>query len=565
MKPLALLSPRAFVTKVLKTPIALAGIMLCISPIAEAQQTREQVTIIGTFQPSLKEATKITLLPEPVGNPMQAGDQPLTRVEQSLEVRIEPEPVSPVQTELNESKNIYRNHLNLGAGTNLSPVFDFFHSSALSKTVALNVQTSHRSSWTQVRDYAPSAWMNNKARLGTEIALGEQSIEAGLAYNFDRLHWYGFKPADYPLFDSNAKNILQHFSLFSADARWKTRFRDPESVNHYLGLNLDFFGDRHKSFEHAFALSGGASKQMNLLPVDGSQYVLIDASMAYTAEGDTVMEKSTLAIHARPAAGLKGSFYSIEAGLGLSSVQAGKTYFHLLPEIEARLFVFQDRMNIFASFGGRLEHHSRRMQLAENPWLRSTDTSFVTTIPFEFRAGIKGNPAKGLQISLSYEHMTAEQMGFFITDTTSAFQHMYTTVFDDLSRDRFSFGLRYEPGNKMRAEMMVHVDTYQMTSLAQPWHLPGLQLVFNGWYPVDQKWTAKAGLNLMNERYAPAAGGAAQKLKNITDIALGAEYRHNEQLWFYATAENILNQRYPRFDRYPVQGAQLVAGMKLNF
>lgn len=532
---------------------------------AMAQSTREQVTIIGTFQPSLKEATKITILPELSGRIMQTEPQQLSRVETSVEVKVDPEPINPLQTEVNDTRKLYRNHLNLGAGTNLSPVFDFTHHSDLTKSLALNVQAAHRSAWSKVRDYAPSDWMNNKARISTDINIGEQALQAALNYSFDHFHWYGFKPAEYPAFDGKSNPLLQQFNLFSTQLLWKTRFRDTESVNHHLGLNLDFFNDKHKTFEHIFVLKGGGKKNLSLLPVDGTQYASIDARMQYSAEGDSTMEKSTLFVHAQPAVGLKGSFYSLEAGLGFSAAQAEKTYFNLLPGLRGSLFIFQDRMSLFASFGGKLEHHSRLSLRSDNPFLRSTDSSFMTIVPVEFQTGLSGNPVRGLEIKLAFAHMVAEHMGFFVIDTTSAFNHHYTTVFDDVSRNRFTAELRYETGNNIRAELLLNADQYEMSSLAKPWHMPNIQLSLNGWYPVADKIQATTGILFMGGRYAPAQNGEAKKLKDIIDIRLGAEYHHNQQLWFYATAANLLNQRYFRFDNYPVQGAQLVAGMKLNF
>lgn len=548
--------------KIIKT--SLFGIAMMAFTVA-AQNTREQVTIIGTFQPSLKEATKIGVLPELTGNPLQTTSQPLSRVETSVEVKIEPEPISPVQSEPTEKKNLYRNHLNLGMGSNISPVFDFLHHSGLTKNVALNVLASHRSSWTNVRNYAPSSWMNNMVDVSTNINIGEQTVQAGLKYGFDQFHWYGFKPADHAAFDGNSKSLLQQFSLISANARWTTKFRDPASVNHYLGLETDFFNDHYKAFEHAFSLKGGARKNLNLLPYDGTQYAKIDAGMTYVAEGDSTMEKSTLVINARPAAGLKGSFYALEAGLGIHSAQAKKTYFHLLPEVSGSLFVFQERMSLSASFGGRLEHRSRRSLLSENPFLRSIDSSYITTFPIVFQAGIKGNPMKGLELRFAYENMTAEQMGFFVSDTTSAYNHQYTLVFDDVTRNRFTIEIRYATNNHARAELIADIDRYEMNSIDKPWHMPKVQVRLNSWYPLTEKVQLKAGLMLLNGRYAPAPNRQSVKLKNVTDIQLGAEFRYNEQLWMYATAANLLNQRYHRFDGYPVQGAQLVAGIKLNF
>ena len=50
-------------------------------------------------------------------------------------------------------------------------------------------------------------------------------------------------------------------------------------------------------------------------------------------------------------------------------------------------------------------------------------------------------------------------------------------------------------------------------------------------------------------------------MKGIVDINLGAEYRYSKMLSFFVNFNNIANTRYYRWEKYPSQRFNLMAGL----
>ena len=57
----------------------------------------------------------------------------------------------------------------------------------------------------------------------------------------------------------------------------------------------------------------------------------------------------------------------------------------------------------------------------------------------------------------------------------------------------------------------------------------------------------------------------AEKLKDVLDLSLGADYKVNDQITAFALIDNVLCQRYQLYYNYPVTSIQFFAGVKLRF
>ncbi len=57
----------------------------------------------------------------------------------------------------------------------------------------------------------------------------------------------------------------------------------------------------------------------------------------------------------------------------------------------------------------------------------------------------------------------------------------------------------------------------------------------------------------------------AEKLKDVFDLSLGADYKINDQVTAFALLDNVAHQKYQLFYNYPVTGIQFFAGVKLKF
>ena len=57
----------------------------------------------------------------------------------------------------------------------------------------------------------------------------------------------------------------------------------------------------------------------------------------------------------------------------------------------------------------------------------------------------------------------------------------------------------------------------------------------------------------------------AEKLKDVFDLSIGADYKVNDQITAFALIDNVAHQKYQLFYNYPVTGIQFFAGVKLRF
>ncbi|HQQ13780.1 MAG TPA: hypothetical protein PK855_11500, partial [Bacteroidales bacterium] len=69
------------------------------------------------------------------------------------------------------------------------------------------------------------------------------------------------------------------------------------------------------------------------------------------------------------------------------------------------------------------------------------------------------------------------------------------------------------------------------------------------------------------ERFAPAIQPSDDflRLRPAIDLNLKTSYQISRQFGIFAQLSNVFNNRYERYHNYPVQGAQLFAGMSLQF
>ena len=69
-------------------------------------------------------------------------------------------------------------------------------------------------------------------------------------------------------------------------------------------------------------------------------------------------------------------------------------------------------------------------------------------------------------------------------------------------------------------------------------------------------------------RYAKVGGADgyySEKMKDVFDLSLGADYKVNDQITAFALIDNVACQKYQLYYNYPVTGIQLFAGVKLKF
>jgi outer membrane receptor protein involved in Fe transport len=113
---------------------------------------------------------------------------------------------------------------------------------------------------------------------------------------------------------------------------------------------------------------------------------------------------------------------------------------------------------------------------------------------------------------------------------------------------------------------------YSVDNQAEAWNLPDFRANILADYQITDKWFAGANIFFVGERkdFASSLTGEVGlprilTLDSFIDINANIGYRFNDQLSIFARGNNLLGDNYERWQDFPVQGIQVLAGATYKF
>jgi outer membrane receptor protein involved in Fe transport len=110
------------------------------------------------------------------------------------------------------------------------------------------------------------------------------------------------------------------------------------------------------------------------------------------------------------------------------------------------------------------------------------------------------------------------------------------------------------------------VNTYSPDTLAAAWHLPNFEMNINAKYRLlDDKLTLKGelynagGISYLDEN------GDQQNTGALFDLNFGAEYQINDKIGLFVDLNNVTNQKFQRWYKYPNFGFNMMGGITVKF
>lgn len=539
-------------------------VLFLLPALMHGQGRNERVTIVGAFEPNLRPATKILVNPAEQSIKADTSNQAFSNIGPMYSTAVSMPAIAWSQVKTDERQQFNRNYLDAAMGSRLSPRFLFSHHSMLSKKTGFDLDLQHQSSWMGIKDFAPSSWMRNKAAVATASATDNYVWTNGLFYDHRLVHFYGFVPADFPTAVVEAADIRQQYQLASLSSRIQSNDKQSDALHHEIGVQYQYWRDHYSNREQLVTVKGRANKSFDLFEVDGTQEFAADARFDFLSADDSLAAHRGFTGTIRPSFSMSGSFYQLEAALLASFGSDTASYFHLHPFLSGKLFVFDDKLNFYASFGGERLLHYNMLATADNPYLAPGTDRWWTNTTHDFRAGVRTSLFRKLDLHAGIRYQQLEHAALIINDSTSAFGHLLMPVFDDYKQFRIQFEAGYHFNDRFRSLLMLNYDDYQMTSQAEPWHLPTLSGALQLTYQLNETWKLGSTFRFMGARSA-LFNNQIYRLKPAPDLNLQANYRISDVMEVYARLENIFNNRYEPWLNYPVQGSQLFGGITLKF
>ena len=532
------------------------------------QGKNEEVTIIAPYNPTVTTAQKINRNPRITFT--KAEDLPEIEYNiQSVRINtsIAPDNPQPSRVPGEPSKNLYRSHLRAGFGNYTTPYIELWVNSLQSDEFNAGAHIGHISSFGKIKDYGKSTYSNSLVEAHASKYFNDNTFAVKLGYSNRMVHYYGYKPDDFPLLvidDDSTKQVYQKINFKLGLASNK---QDDDAFNYHIDLDGYYLFDRYSSNETGIFFRPGIAKKMDLFGNRRAQELGLDLSVDYYLNNDSLSKYNGGIFSATPYLDMDLSPYRIFVGLKIDTRIDSTSKLYFYPVIRAEASLLEKMIVIYAGVDGGLERISLARLSEENPFINPI-LPLDYSSRYEFFGGVKGRISEVIDFNFGLRYDIVDNLPLFVNDSANVLGNTFDIVYDDAGifkvygelgfRSRSDFGLLLKAG----------YNTYSLDKEIKPWHKPALELNLETYYIVKEKLTLSANLSSLHGVYARTFVNnalVAEQLDGWFDIGIGGEYRINSQFSAFLKLNNLLNNGYFKWYQYPVQKFNALAGIGFSF
>ncbi len=555
--------------------------MLGIAKAQSQEITKEgEVTVIAPYEPTVSDASKISLSPRIPDERLDKPDFNYSIKSKTLKVPVLLEPIKPAKIAGESVTELYKNYLRAGIGNYWTPYIEFNANKLRSKNNAFGVHAKYLASFGGIKDYAfPGSSVFGLDGYGKKF-FKQHTLSGDAAYKRTGVHFYGFKPDDFPELDLEKNDYKQAYNLIEMKTGLESNYTGDDKFNHYLNFRYYYLIDKFKAQESNIKFDAGLNKNTTFFNFSENEKLGLDAGVDYYFDKDTLSNLNQGIIRFDPYYNLGFEQYYFKVGLKMDLESGPTSYFHVYPIVRAEVQVVKDILITYAGIFGEMMPNSLRSMSDENPFIISTLEKRFSNNNFSQYGGLKGHITKYLDYNVSFVNSTIENMPFYVNDTVSAIadglNNQFTVVYDKVKYSRVigEFGFHYK--NKFNAMLRGKYNNYFLDNENKPWHKPTLEINLSADYNMQDKIWIKAEVFTRNKTYARTFEKTASvpvvtttevpvELKGFADINLGVEYRYTKLLSGFINFNNILGQRYFRWYNYPSYRFNMMLGVTYSF
>ena len=570
--------------------------LLALLAIPALAQHDEQVTVEGKYRPKVNKVNKLQLTPE---TPQPSYNFPSSEVnpkEAKRKFALDLEKIAPTAFAAKNDKLVTptENFVMAGVGTRLSPIFLYKHNSMLTKTLGLGVGIKHNSSWLGIKDYAPSGYMNNAfdVNLTTSQFDGFQ-IDGGVFYKNDVYHYYGVNLVETPLTDEQIEKYCPRQAYNSVGGHvglTSTSTRVGEFI-HSGGLDYQYTFDAFSSKEHFLGLDYGLGYTENWWGgKTHPQKAGVNVGFQYDGFAPSGAIENRVFFKVNPFFEMKDEFYRMHLGIwmdGVAGEELFDKYFAVRPDLSGSLFVLDKKLEFYAGLKGGRKLMRFSEVVEDNPFVFITSHNEIHAVRNEklcFEGGVRTNIAEIVDLHLGVRYRHVDNDAFYCPDQIGPGQmadlgqeyygypvlyNSFGLIYDETRTASILADARVKMRNSLTADLGLAYNNCKPATEEYAWYRPTTEAKLKLTYDYNDKLSFNTLWLFQGGRYAKTYAvneeWQAQKLKNVFDLSLGADYKVNDQITAFALLDNVACQKYQLYYNYPVTGIQLYAGVKLKF
>jgi len=544
--------------------------------IAQESGYNPTVVVIGNFQPTINDASKINFSPTIKDSIIIKPELSYMIIPKKIETSFQIEPIKPMKLVDEKLTKLYKFLLKGGIGTYKTPYAEFFYSNQRSKKWSNNIHLKHISSSGKIKNVGYSGWSDNIAEANTCHYFNNLSLSGGISFSRNVVHYYGFNP----------DSVLKYFEIQPTKKETKQRFFytntyvnlfnisiDSSKLDYKFKLNYNYVGDYYKRQEHNINFKGYIAQNLQLLPITKTQIIGIKAETDIVSQIFTNKSSHTnTLISLKPFLNTKFGFFDINLGGDATIIGDSTSYLHFYPKAEVHFRIIRNILDFYGGFTGNAERYDYIRLSKENAFISSSIPEVFTYNKAQIYGGINASIAKNLDFYAKLSNNKIDNMPFFVRennliDTTERWLNKFTLNYDDINLLKLSGEFAYQQRERIKITLGGSWNEYSLTLEKQPWYKPPYEFFLSAKYNIQNKIIANAEVFYFGPVYGLTTGTYAnspmitKKIKSYIDINLLLEYRYNKVLSGFLNLYNISGTRFEKWLDYPSRKFSLMAGI----
>ncbi|ULC58992.1 TonB-dependent receptor [Flaviramulus sp. BrNp1-15] len=542
------------------------------------------IDVVKPYTPTISDAFKVKEVP--------LLDDETTETKKEVKYNIFSFPVASTFTpakgkaagvEKRAPAKLFDNYATLGVGTYTTILGEVYLNHAISRTESVGGYVSHHSSQGGIEGIQfDDGFSDSKINVNYSSRLRDLSWNVEGGFQQQMYNWYGVPDSQITLAQTN--NIDVGHSFYNAHFGGDISFEDT-----YINSGSFFFrrfGDNQGSGENRFIVKAKVDVPINDVEISTDfKFDYIGGTFDRNYFTTDELRYGNFFIGVTPTYELKQDDLTVNLGVSafyLNDKETGDNKFYIYPNVSATYRLVNDVLIAYGGIKGDLIQNSYYDFATENPFVSPTLFIMPTDQLYNAYVGLKGKLSSNMSYNISGRYISDRNRALYKTNivknvtSENDYDHgnSFGLVYDNVDTFGVAGEINVDVNRNFKLGLKAEYFTYDTDDEAEAWNLPDIKGSLFLDYQINEHWFAGANLFYIGERKDQLEfEGALLPEDLVTNVILDSYfdanahlgYHINDQISVFAKANNIANKAYQKWQNFPVQSIQFLAGATYKF
>ena len=563
------------------------GILLLSITIGFAQRTQKDtintgvIDVVKPYAPTISDAFKVKEIP--------SLDDEATETKKEIKYNIFSFPVASTFTpakgkaavvEKRAPVKLFDNYATLGVGTYTTVLGEVYYNHAISRNESVGGYVSHHSSAGGIEGVSfNDNFSNSKINLNYSSRLRDLAWNVKAGFQHQMYNWYGVPESQITQAQDN--NIEVDHSFFDAHLGGEIEFEDTY-INSGRFL-FRRFGDNQGSGENRFIAKAKIDVPINDIEISTDFKIdYLGGTFDRNYVTNDQLNYGNFQIGLSSTYQLKQDDLTLDLGVSLyylNDKESGDNNFYIYPNITATYSLVNDVLIAYGGIKGGLIQNSYYGFAKENPFVSPTLSITPTDQLYNAYVGLKGKLSSNMSYNVSGHYLADRNKALFrnneitLTNEDYTYGNSFGMVYDNVDTFGVAGEINVDVNRNFKLGIKAEYFSYSTDDEVEAWNLPDIKGSLFLDYQINEYWFTGANLFYIGERKdqfflndgITITSPFTVVLDSYFDANTHIGYHINDQLSVFAKANNIANDAYQKWQNFPVQSIQFLAGATYKF